>query len=79
LSDILSKCPRENGQNIKARVGKKILCPRCNVEGVLTVKEIPRKTVKYYAFYVYHYIPDERKILWHYYGIISEVKKEGVP
>ena len=57
-----------NPQTIGSGVGKRIVCPRCGKEGVLTVKEIPRKNSRYYALYIYHYIQEKQKVCWHYYG-----------
>jgi hypothetical protein len=51
-------------------VGKQVLCPRCGLPGILDAKTFGRKTPgtsKVY-FCVRHWLPGERKILWHYVG-----------
>jgi hypothetical protein len=68
MADSSIKKAGGNRQNIDSGVGKRVVCPRCGQEGTLAVKEIPRKNAKYHAYYVRHYIPERRKILWHYYG-----------
>ena len=68
MADSSIKRAGGNRQNIDSGVGKKVVCPRCGKDGVLTVKEIPRKNVKYHALYIYHYVQEEQKICWHYYS-----------
>ena len=55
-------------------VGKQVMCPRCGQPGVLDAKTFGRKTPgkKATYFYVRHWLPKERKILWHYAGVLNE-------
>jgi hypothetical protein len=61
-------------QNLRTRIGKQVCCTKCGRYGVLNAKVFKRKTpgkAKAYL-YVRHWIPGERKILWHYYGKMEE-------
>ena len=79
MADSVIKRAPGNRQNIASGVGKRVVCPRCGQEGTLAVKEIPRKNFKYHAYYVRHYIPEQRKILWHYYSLKGMEAGANVP
>jgi len=61
-------------QNPSTCIGKRIRCKKCGLHGVLDAKVFKRKTTEKAKAYLYirHWIPGERKILWHYYGKMEE-------
>ena len=68
------KQPHQIPKICKADIGKQVMCPRCGLLGILDAKTFNRKTPgeKATYFYVRHWIPAERKILWHYGGVCYE-------
>jgi len=57
-------------QNPSPCIGKQIRCKKCGLIGILDAKVFKRKTPGTAKTYLYirHWIPGERKVLWHYYG-----------